>query len=134
MSYKSPSFAVGADGGKVSFRNLYTLEDGFDGMVALEISINGVARTPTSSLQAAKHVAGGYNDIISSSDGGGISPDVRHGPVFPAVGPVRLTSLRSSQNCLHPRKPNAISQSQMACGDRCIGHAVGSGVRIDNIG
>ena len=67
----SPSFAVGADGGKVSFRNLYTLEDGFDGMV-LEISINGGAYTDIITA-GGKVIAGGYNDIISSSDGSGIA-------------------------------------------------------------
>lgn len=67
----SPQFDVGADGGKVSFRNFYNLEDGFDGMV-LEISINGGA---FSDIIAAggKVIAGGYNDIISSVDGSGIA-------------------------------------------------------------
>jgi hypothetical protein len=59
----SPSIAVPATGATLNFRNRYTLENNFDGMV-LEISINGGAFTDIITAGGA-FVAGGYNGTIS---------------------------------------------------------------------
>src|SRR6266567_3487538 len=60
----SPSLAIPAAGGQVTFKNLYNLEDTFDGMV-LEISINGGAFADIITA-GGSFVSGAYNATISS--------------------------------------------------------------------
>jgi len=60
----SPSLAIPAAGGQVTFRNLYNLESTFDGMV-LEISING-GEFADIITAGGSFVAGAYDATISS--------------------------------------------------------------------
>src|SRR6185295_17857277 len=59
----SPSFAVPAGGAQLTFKNLYNMEGGFDGMV-LEISINGGAFQDIT-VGGGGFTSGGYNGTIS---------------------------------------------------------------------
>jgi hypothetical protein len=61
----TPTIAVPAGGGQLTFKNLYNMESTFDGMV-LEISVNGGAFSDITTGGNA-FLAGGYNATISSS-------------------------------------------------------------------
>jgi len=124
----SPAFAVGSDGGKVSFRNLYNLEDGFDGMV-LEISINGGAYVDIITA-GGKVIAGGYNDIISSADGSGIAgrpawTGVSGGGASAAYITTTITLPATAAGQSIRLKWRVVTDSTVT--------PSGSGVRIDNI-
>ena len=67
----TPIINVPAGGGQLTFRNLYNMEDTYDGMV-LEISINGGAFTDITS-GGNTFITGGYTDTIATDSGSPIA-------------------------------------------------------------
>lgn len=126
----SPSFNVPAGGGQITFRNLFNLEDTFDGSV-LEIAINGAAFQDITTGGNA-FVAGGYTDTISSSwsspIGGrqawsGLSGGTTAAPTY-ITSTINLPAAAASQP-VQLRWREACDSSVVAAGQ--------NGVRVDSI-
>ena len=127
----SPTIAVPAGGSpQLQFRNLYNLEQTFDGMV-LEISINGGAYADILTA-GGSFVTGGYNTPISTAFGSpiggrsawtGISSGSRTAPTY-ITTVVNLPGAASGQN-IRLRWRVASDDSVVATGQ--------SGARIDTI-
>lgn len=128
---QTPSF-VPQPGARVSFRNNYNLESGFDGGV-LEISINGGAWTDIITA-GGSWVAGGYNGTVSTccsnpiqgraawtGNGGGYITSTAN---LPASGglPVRLRFRMGSDNSVAGvgwRVDDVVVSSPVCCGAAC---------------
>jgi hypothetical protein len=126
----SPSFAVFAGGGQVTFRNLYNMESTFDGMV-LEISINGGAFADITA-GGGSFVSGGYNGTISTAFGSpiagrpawtGLSGGTSAAPTY-ITTIANLPTAAAGQN---------IRLKWRAATDNSVSAAGAAGVRIDTI-
>jgi len=126
----SPSLAIPAAGGQVTFKNLYNLENTFDGMV-LEISINGGAFADIITA-GGSFVTGGYTATISSSFNSpisgrqawsGLSGGTAAAPAY-ITTTVNLPAAASGQN---------IQLKWRAASDEGVAASDAPGVRIDDV-
>ncbi len=126
----TPSIAVPTGGAQLTFRNLYNMESGFDGMV-LEISINGGAFTDITAGGNA-FIAGGYNATISASFGNpiggrmawsGLSAGTTAAPTY-ITSTINLPAATAGQN---------VQLKWRAGTDDSVAAAGAAGVRIDSI-
>ena len=130
----TPSIAISASGGQLTFKNLYNMEASggafYDGMV-LEISINGGAFTDIITA-GGSFVAGGYTGIISSSFSSpiagrpawsGLSGGTTTAPAY-ITSTVKLPAAAAGQS---------IKLKWRAATDSSVSAGGAAGVRIDDI-
>jgi hypothetical protein len=124
----SPTIAIQAGGGQVTFKNLYNMENLFDGMV-LEISINGGAFNDIITA-GGSFVTGGYTATLASGSpiGGrqawtGLSGGTTAAPTYITT----TVNLPSASNGL------PIVLKWRAASDSSVAAAGAAGVLVDNI-
>ncbi len=126
----SPSFAVAAGGGQLTFRNLYNMESTFDGMV-LEISINGGAFQDIT-MGGGSFASGGYNGTISTAFGSpiagrpawtGLSGGTTAAPTY-ITTVANLPAAAAGQN---------VQLKWRAATDNSVSAAGAAGVRVDTV-
>jgi hypothetical protein len=126
----SPSFAVAAGGGQVTFRNLYNMESSFDGMV-LEISINGGAFADITA-GGGSFASGGYNGTISTAFGSPIAGR----PAWTALSggtTAAPTYITSVANLPAAAAGQNVQLRWRAASDDSVSAAGAAGVRVDSI-
>ena len=126
----SPAISVPAGGGQVSFRNLFNLEDTYDGGV-LEIAVNGGAFADITTGGNA-FLTGGYTDTISSSwsspIGGrqawsGLSGGTTAAPTY----------LTSTINLPAAAAGQSVQLKWRSAADSSVAAAGANGLRIDDV-
>jgi hypothetical protein len=126
----TPTINVPAAGGQLSFKNLYNMESGFDGMV-LEISINGGAFSDITTGGNA-FIAGGYNYTISSSFSSPIAGRMAWSGLSGGTT-AAPTYITSTINLPAAAAGQPIKLKWRAATDSSVIAAGAAGVRIDNI-
>ena len=126
----TPTINVPAMGGQLTFKNLYNMEAGFDGMV-LEISINGGAFSDITTGGNA-FITGGYTHTISSTYSSPISGRMAWSGLSggTTAAPSYITS---TINLPAAAAGQPIKLKWRAATDSSVIAAGAAGVRIDNI-